>query len=218
MQLNELLVGQSYITDVQSSIKKPQDIDVDMNQFRKTFIEWGQGKFNKEEENDIRQIPLTQLYRMNIDNSVPVDVDKIKWIHLDSKVQFESKPIVINRTSRYHRVGFPWKQLVDDYGNHMLFVGTKSEFDEFVFEFGYVKYYPTKRILQLAQVLNGAKLFIGNQSFPYSLVEAMKIPAIQETNSHMVPNCMFVRDDAYLTFTEESINYSLIKDFIHRYI
>ena len=100
----------------------------------------------------------------------------------------------------------------------MVFVGTKSEFNSFVEEFGYIKYHATQRIVHLAQVLNGAKLFIGNQSFPYSLVEAMKKPALQETNSHLVPNCMFHRDNAYLTFTEESLNYSKIKQFINQYI
>lgn len=218
MQLNELLVGQSYITDVQCALEKPEDIDIDLNGFRKTFIEWGLGKFTKEEENNVRQIPLTQLYRINIDTETPVDIDQEKWIHLDSKIQFDSKPIVVNRTARYHRTGFPWKKLVNDYGDKMMFVGTKAEFDVFVEEFGYIKYYPTQRIIQLAQILNGAKLFIGNQSFPYSLVEAMKIPAIQETNSHLVPNCMFRRNNAYLTFTDESLNYSKIQNFINQYI
>ena len=137
MQLNELLVGQSYITEVQCALKKPEDIDIDLNDFRKTFIEWGLGKFTKEEENDVRQIPLTQLYRINIDTETPVDIDQEQWIHLDSKIQFDSKPIVVNRTVRYHRNGFPWKKLVNDYGDKMLFVGTKAEFDVFVEEFGY---------------------------------------------------------------------------------
>lgn len=218
MQLNELLVGQSYITDVQSAIKKPEDIDVDLNNFRKTFIDWGLGKFTKEEEDTVRKIPLTQLYRINIDNHIPSDFDNDPWIKLDLKVQFDSKPIVVNRTVRYHRHNFPWQQLVNDYGHKMVFVGTKSEFNSFVEEFGYIKYHATQRIVHLAQVLNGAKLFIGNQSFPYSLVEAMKKPALQETNSHLVPNCMFHRDNAYLTFTEESLNYSKIKQFINQYI
>jgi ADP-heptose:LPS heptosyltransferase len=34
--------------------------------------------------------------------------------------------------------------------------------------------------LQLARVVKSARLFIGNQSFPYALAEALKVPRILE--------------------------------------
>lgn len=216
--LNELLVSQDYIFDVQSTPNKPSDIDFDLNNFRDSFIEWGQGKYNEDQVRVLRHTKLTQLYRDRIFSKIPVNFDEERWLTFNKKIVLTDKPIVVNKTERYPRKNFPWKQLVEEYGNKMIFVGSQHEYNLFIKNYGHIDFYSTNTFLTLAQVINGSKLFIGNQSFPYSLAEGMKVNTIQETNNTVAPNCMFVRDNAYLTYNEESIKYSNIKSVIEKYV
>jgi GT2 family glycosyltransferase/tetratricopeptide (TPR) repeat protein len=73
-----------------------------------------------------------------------------------------------------------------------VFVGTPAEHKEFVREFGIVPYQPTADLLELARVIAGAALFVGNQSCPYAIAEALKVPALQETRE-VDPNCVYLR-------------------------
>jgi len=216
--INSLLVGQKYIFDVKGSSHKPTDIDIDLNQFRKIFIDWGKKKFTEDEVAIIRKKTLTQLYRETLNTNVPVDFDKSKWLHYKEKIIIDDKPIIINKTERYPREGFPWTRLVSDYGKKMLFVGSQHEYNIFIKKYGYVDFYLTTSCLTLAHIIGGAKLFIGNQSFPYSLAEGMKINAIQETNNTVAPNCMYVRDNAYLTYDDSNLYYDKIKQFVENHI
>ena len=216
--LNQLLVGQDYIFDVQACPTKPSDIDIDLNQFRKVFLDWGNGKLNKEQEQLVKYQTLTQLYRDTLCSTIPKNFDSDPWLNYKQKIVISDKPIVINKTERYPRQGFPWKELVDCYGNKMIFVGTQHEYNQFIKKYGWVEFYHTQSFLTLAHIINGSKLFIGNQSFPYSLAEGMKINTIQETNNIVAPNCMYVRDNAYLTYDDSSLEFDKIKKFIEIYI
>ena len=102
--------------------------------------------------------------------------------------------------------------------NKILFVGIQHEYNDFIKKYGYVDYYYNSSLIKLAHIINGAKLFIGNQSFPYSIAEGLKKNTIQETNNVDVPNCMFVRDNSYLTYTEESLEFNKMKLFIKKHI
>ena len=217
MTIRELLKKTPYLYDIQFSLTKPVDVDYDLNDFRKIFIKWGEGRFSEKEVEQIRRIPLTQLYRQCIDPKINVDFDQSEWLNFDKKV-VEGKTIIVNRTERYHNKNFPWKSIVNDYSNQILFVGTPKEHSLFVEEFGHVDYYKTDRMIDLANVLSGGKLFIGNQSFPYSLVEGMKLNSIQETSIDLVPNCMYRRHNSYLTDTKDSVDYKNMKLYIDKYI
>jgi glycosyltransferase involved in cell wall biosynthesis len=217
MTIRELLKKTPYLYDIQFSLTKPVDVDYDLNDFRKIFTKWGEGRFSEKEVEQVRRIPLTQLYRQCIDPKINVDFDQSEWLNFDKKV-VDGKPIVVNRTERYHNKNFPWKSIVNDYCNQIIFVGTSKEHSLFVEEFGHVDYYKTDRMIDLANILSGGKLFIGNQSFPYSLVEGMKLNSIQETSIDLVPNCMYRRYNSYLTDTKDSVDYKNIKMYIDKYI
>ena len=216
--LNELLVGQDYIFDVQAAVRKPCDIDYDLNEFRRSFVRWGRGEFDKQQQNVIRHTALTQLYRNSLNPNMPENFDQLPWLKFKEKIVIEDCPIVINRTERYHRDNFPWEEIVKEYGNRMVFVGLQHEYNDFIAKFGYVKYYHTSSFLKLAHLINGSKMFIGNQSFPYSLAEGMKVNSIQETNNTVAPNCMFIRDNSYLTYKDGSVDYTSIKNFIDEHL
>ena len=86
--------------------------------------------------------------------------------------------IVIARSQRYHAPSI-------DYGflkkyKHLTFVGVEQEWKEMREMIPKIDYRPVKDFLELAQVINGSKLFIGNQSFPFSLAEGLKTKRILE--------------------------------------
>ena len=90
-------------------------------------------------------------------------------------------PVVINRCPRWHNGRFPWQRVVAAYGRDAIFVGHLSEFEEFVFRFGYLSYYYTPTYLEAARVIAGAQLFIGNQSSMAAIAEGIKAPMVLET-------------------------------------
>lgn len=98
--------------------------------------------------------------------------------------------IVINRTARYNAPHFPWKRVVAHYGNALMFVGTQDEHTSFERDFGKVQFTPTSTLLEVAGLIAGSELFIGNQSAALAIAEALKHQRIQET-------CLFSPDCIY---------------------
>jgi len=101
---------------------------------------------------------------------------------------------VIARSSRYQNPGFPWHAVLQKWRNP-LFVGTEDEHNEFCRVFGRVEYAPTKNLLELAEIINGANLFVGNQSCPFWIAAGLGVPLIQETFPQS-PNSMVRRPNA----------------------
>ena len=90
-------------------------------------------------------------------------------------------PVIINRTFRYNAAaGFPWKRIVDAVGKHAVFVGLPDEYTRFCNEFGHVPLYAASNLLEVAEVIAGAKLFIGNQSACRNIAEGLKAPVFVE--------------------------------------
>ena len=103
--------------------------------------------------------------------------------------------VVINRTVRYQNRHFQWKKIVEHYQGRIVFVGLQHEWKGFCDEFGYVSFRETKTLLDVAKIIAGCALFIGNQSCPYALAEGLKQNSIQETSTSM-PDCVFPRPNA----------------------
>lgn len=87
---------------------------------------------------------------------------------------------VIARSLRYQNPGFPWNAVLAKH-RKPLFVGTKEEHEAFLRTAGYAEYCPTKDLLELAQVIGGASLFVGNQSCPFWIAAGLGVAIIQET-------------------------------------
>lgn len=103
--------------------------------------------------------------------------------------------IIIARSARYRNHSFPWKRIVDFYGDKILFVGLPHEHTEFRSSFGMVEHHPVKDFLELAQLIAGSLLFIGNQSSPMTVAEGLKHPSIQETSLDPT-DCIYMRENA----------------------
>ncbi len=116
------------------------------------------------------------------------------WLTVDRPVKFDGYDVILHRSTRYHNAAFPWKRVVQKYGKRALMVGLEQEYSIFTKEFGKVEFHRTGDFLELARVIAGAKLFIGNQSAPYSIAEGLKRPAILESCPTAL-DCQFNRPD-----------------------
>lgn len=119
---------------------------------------------------------------------------KLKWLEVEPSKETKGK-IVINRTGRYRNETFPWDEVVLHYSHRLVFVGLHHEWREFCAYFGYVDFRPTENLLEVAQLIAGSELFIGNQSCANAVAEGLKHPIIQETST-IHPDCIFVRTNA----------------------
>lgn len=88
--------------------------------------------------------------------------------------------IIINRTTRYANRLFRWREIVQHYGARILFIGSREEHNIFCGKFGAVTYQPTTDLLEVAQLIAGSDMFIGNQSACFAVAEALKHPRLME--------------------------------------
>lgn len=100
--------------------------------------------------------------------------------------------IVIARSARWHGFHFPWRELVQDHGPRMVFVGLPDEHAAFTERYGKVSFHPTATLYDTAQVIAGADIFIGNQSAPLAVAEGLKKDTIVEV-CDWAPDCLYIR-------------------------
>ena len=87
--------------------------------------------------------------------------------------------IIISRSSRYRNPSINYSFL-EQYEN-VYFVGIAPEYDDMKNQIKNLKHLKVQNFLELAGAIASCKFFIGNQSFPFSLAEALKVPRILET-------------------------------------
>ena len=102
--------------------------------------------------------------------------------------------IVLARSSRYHTLGISYRFL-NKYSN-IIFVGIREEFEEMKKEIPGLIFRPVKDFLEMASIIAGCKLFIGNQSFPFSLAEGLKVKRVLEVYP-LIPNVVVEGEHAY---------------------
>jgi hypothetical protein len=86
--------------------------------------------------------------------------------------------IVISKTTR-HGGSLDWPSL-QQYADRSIFVGLEEEWRAFRRAYFDVRFYQVSSLLEFAQVVAGAKLYVGNQSFGLALADAMLIPRVAE--------------------------------------
>ena len=129
---------------------------------------------------------------------VPTKVVNEPWLDIEP---LKIAPVVVHRSSRYHNGEFPWKRVLEHYKRDIVVVGLKVEHDQLCGQNNLnLPFYQVKDALELAQVIAGCQLFIGNQSLPHAIAEGLKKPKILEV-SMVDPNCVFERKDAQYVFT-----------------
>lgn len=180
--LYPLYAEQPWIQSVRQAPFAPPHA-VNLNEFRSTF-------FDRSKRRSSRNF---EVYAEHF--GTPALPEDTPWLEVTPK-PVPSHPVVIARSFRYQNLQFPWKAVAAKYRNQLLFVGLQEEYDTWVHVNGRVaRYYPVANALELASVIAGAKLFIGNQSFPMALALSLGVPLIQEV-SVTTPDCIFKRSNA----------------------
>lgn len=125
---------------------------------------------------------MVKQSRLKVTGSTP-------WLKV--KLSKESKGrVVVNLTERYRNASFPWQKIADHYRDLILFVGLEHEHHYFCRDYGKVEHVKTDNLLQVAELIAGSELFIGNQSSAGAIAEGLKHRRIQET-SLVFPDCVF---------------------------
>lgn len=93
--------------------------------------------------------------------------------------------IVIARSQRYRSPNIHYGFL-KKYAK-TVFVGVEAEWQEMRQMLPQIEYRPVNDFLELAQIIAGSRLFIGNQSFPFSIAEGLKVKRLLEVY-HLSPN------------------------------
>lgn len=158
--LRPLLLSQNYINSVDMYVEN-QTLDFDLDLFRKTPQMLVAGSISQW---------YFSVFGVSPDISQP-------WIFLENDASAKDY-IIISRSSRYLNESL-------DYGflkkyPKLGFVGLPSEYQEMKKSLPSMQYFEVSNFLELALVIRSSLLFIGNQSFPYSIAEAMKVPRLLE--------------------------------------
>lgn len=198
--MRPLLLAQDYIEDFQ--VYTDQHIDIDLTIIRESVI-------GTKEEPDAKPhtvIPAKQF--VNIPNMAlpgwtmlaypPMACDITEpWISASDGDASIAGYILINRTERYKNAKIDYSFL-KKYESELLFTGTEIEHGKLCQEFKLD--FPRLQIdnfLDLAMAMKSCRFFVGNQSFPWNLANAMGIARILEM-CHYAPNCQpFVGKDNY---------------------
>ncbi len=99
------------------------------------------------------------------------------WLKVTPNENFRDK-ILIARSFRYRAPGISY-EFLKNYPN-LFFVGLPDEFEDLKREVPTLQYQPVNDFLELAEILAGCRFFIGNQSFPFAVAEALKVPRALE--------------------------------------
>lgn len=112
-----------------------------------------------------------------------------KWIDVDDRIRLvEEGTIVVSRSARSHNPNISYSFL-EKYKDRMVFIGHEDEWRSFC-NFFPIEHYKVKNFLEMALLINSCSFFIGNQSFPYSIAEGLKVPRILELYNelpHVIP-------------------------------
>lgn len=194
--LGKLLRLQPYIDDVVFSERMPDDIDYDLNQMRNLFRTRVWKPKMSLCEVHLRAFGLSTNY------------EHVQWLHVPPSAATNGK-VVVARSERYRNEGFGWRQVRNEFGDKLVFIGTDSEHADFQSRFGRTPRIPTPTLLEVATAIAGSDLFIGNQSCPRAIAEGLKVPCIMEGFKY-IPNCNFIRDDCINVYGSEPIKFPAI--------
>lgn len=133
-----------------------------------------------------------------------------RWIQLDERVRLLHKGVIlVNRSSRYHNPQISYKFL-EKYKDRVIFIGLDDEWKSFCSNFFEVRHYKVKDFYELAVLINSCKFFVGNQSFCFSLAEALKVPRILELFATL-PNVIPHGNHAYDFYRQEAFEFYVEK-------
>lgn len=128
------------------------------------------------------------------------EIDMAPWLTVDQPASASQGRAVVSRSERYHNPCFDWSAIRQCFPNPM-FVGTAREHRKLIEIVGQIDHAPTDNLMDVARLIAGSELFIGNQSSPCWIAMGLGHRMIQETctwvDNSIVPrpNAWFVRSE-----------------------
>jgi hypothetical protein len=153
-----LLKNQPYLNKV--DIYNKQNIDINLNIFRKL-------PFN---------LTFTSRVFFQV-TGIHADL-KQKYIFSKKKKIYNNK-IILLRSFRYRNYLINYDFLKNS--NNIIFIGLYDEYLNMKKIIKKLIFYKCKNFLDMAEIINSCKFFIGNQSFGYALAEGLKVPRLLES-------------------------------------
>lgn len=174
--LKSLLEAQSYVDRVSHGDAPKDEYTVDFSTFRNGGLIYG--------------VSLGDLQS----DWVHADADFEPWLQVEPSTQGHGR-IVCHRSPRYQNPYFRWDEIGKEFLSQLLFVGLPHEVEELRRTTKvHAEYVATQDYLELARLIAGADLFIGNQSSPMALAIGLGVPFIQET-CLWTPDCLYPREN-----------------------
>lgn len=172
MLLKPLLMAQPYIEDVKIYNNEEKVLDYDLDKFRGIGF-------------DIGYMNLAEAHLRAFD--LPINLINEQWLFNVGKRRVFDRSIVFHRSLHHHDDKFPWKDLIKQYRGQAVCIGLKEECMEGI------PFYQVYNFLEMAEIINGTDLFIGNQSFPFAISEGLHKRNYLEI-CKACPNCNFKRE------------------------
>lgn len=168
--LAPLLERQSYIKELCTWHPGDAEPDVDLDRFRGTLFRGFEGNY-------------VQAYHIAFDMPFMMQDYDATWLEADP---IETAPVVVSRTFRYRDPNGDavWRDIAKDANLEQsgVFIGTTAEHADFVRATEIdIPYHPVRDFKEMADIIAGCSLFLGNQSFGYSLAMGLGKDAILET-------------------------------------
>jgi len=139
---------------------------------------------------------------------VPTAAPYEAWLFVERSTSVPDLPVALARSKNYRGVRGFWETCHRAVGDRAFFIGTAEEHSDFCEAVGEIRHVPTSNLLEVAELIAGASLFIGNQSCPYAIAEGLKRPVIQETYA-AIPNCIFPRYGASFVLDLDQLKVAL---------
>lgn len=139
---------------------------------------------------DFRMSSITRYFLLAF--GVSYDLHQ-PWLHVNPDTSVNDA-VVLARSSRYRTPGIDYRILQDL--PRVVFVGLPDEYEDMRTQVPNMEYRPVSDFLELAQVIAGSRLFIGNQSFPFALAEALKAKRMLEV-FYQIPNVIAEGPNGY---------------------
>jgi hypothetical protein len=186
--IDELLLRQPYIEGVRP-YQHGERVSLNLNDFRAKMLFFMRAGIGKNKH-------LTHW--MCETHGIPVSCMDQPWITITDPSKIA--PVVFSRAGAgrpahavYQNPTFPWGCAWQKYHKNAVFIGTVEEHAHFEQACGKTPHYVTKNLLEAAQVIAGAELFVGNQTATHAIAEGLKKRIVLEVWREG-PNCLVYRD------------------------